>query len=456
MEYMHLYLTNGCLCASLWPMKGHIEPRVLKGFRDSLPEAETAKSRVIAILEKSLKLFGFVPIDTPVLEYSEILLGKGGGETETQVYRFFDHGKRDVAMRYDLTVPFARFMASHHSKLYLPFKRYHIAKVWRGENTQRGRYREFMQCDFDIVGTDCTSADFEILLVMAKSIQALGIDRFRIHYSHRGTFNRLLNRLGLEERSVEILRIVDKLRKVGPQKTESQLAAIADEKKIKSILNFITAEESTEKTLAKLEAEAGGESDDTIRLKQLAKLIAELKLEEFFLLDPSITRGLDYYTGLVYETYLSDQTQIGSICSGGRYNNLASLYTDELIPGVGSSIGLDRLLTAMEGMDQSGEPESRRTLLILCMDEAYLGYYHTVASALRDAGITAEVYPEKKKLARQFKYADKKECAFALICGEDERKKNTVTLKDLQTRESYEDLTLKDVEITIDRLVANP
>jgi len=437
-------------------MEGYIEPRVLKGFRDSLPEAEAAKSRLIAILEKSFRLFGFVPIDTPVLEYSEILLGKGGGETEKQVYRFFDHGDRDVVMRYDLTVPFARFMASHHSKLYLPFKRYHIAKVWRGENTQRGRYREFMQCDFDIVGTDSTSADFEILLVMAKSIQALGIDRFRIHYSHRATINRLLKRLGLEEKSVEILRIVDKLQKAGIQKTESQLAAITDEKKIKSILNFITVEESTEDTLTKLEVEAGGQGEDTIRLKQIAKLIAELKLEEFFLLDPSITRGLDYYTGLVYETYLSEQSELGSICSGGRYNNLASLYTDEKIPGVGSSIGLDRLMTAMERIDKSGNPESRRALLILCMNEAYLGYYHTLASTLRDAGITTEVYPEKKKLARQFKYADKKKYAFALICGEDERKKGTVTLKDLQTRESYEDLTPKDVEITIDRLVVSP
>jgi histidyl-tRNA synthetase len=434
-------------------MERLIEPRVLKGFRDSLPESEALKGQVIAILEKSLKLFGFVAIDTPVLEYSEILLGKGGGETEAQVYRFFDHGKRDVAMRYDLTVPFARFMASHHSKLYLPFKRYHIAKVWRGENTQRGRYREFMQCDFDIVGIDSTSADFEILLVMARCMQALDIGSFSIHYSHRGTFNRLLNRLNLNEKSVEILRIVDKLPKLGIKQIQSQLSSVADSEKTKSILNFITIEDSNDRTLAKLESEAGGAAEDTDRLRQLARLITELNLEEYFVLDPSITRGLDYYTGLVYETYLADQEQLGSICSGGRYNNLASLYTDEKIPGVGSSIGLDRLLAAMEGLDQIKDWQSRRSLLILCMDERYLGYYHSLASTLQKAGIIAEVYPEKKKLARQFKYAEKKRYGFALICGEDERNAGHVSLKDLVTRESYENLTLKGVQSKIEELV---
>jgi histidyl-tRNA synthetase len=435
-------------------MEAYIKPRVLRGFRDSLPEEETAKGRLIAILENTFRLFGFVPIDTPVLEYSEILLGKSGGETEKQVYRFLDHGKRDVAMRYDLTVPFARFMASHHSRLYLPFKRYHIAKVWRGENTQRGRYREFIQCDFDIVGTDSTSADFEILLVMVKSIQALGIDDFRIHFSHRGTFNRLLKRLGLEEKSFEILRTVDRLKKLGLRKLKSQLEPIAGDREVDCIVNFIEPEESSEKTIEKLIGQAGGEDTDTLRLREILKLIERLDLEKYFSLDPSITRGLDYYTGLVYETYLTDQPGLGSICSGGRYNNLASLYTKEKIPGVGSSIGLDRLLTAMLEIGKLEGSENRRALLVLCLDEKYLDYYHEIACALRDEGVAVEVYPEKKKLARQFQYAEKKKFPFALICGEDEREKGTVILKDLRTRESYADLKPQDIAHQVDKLLA--
>ncbi|MEW5817093.1 MAG: ATP phosphoribosyltransferase regulatory subunit, partial [Spirochaetota bacterium] len=196
-------------------MDKRIRPRVLKGFRDSLPDTEMERRRVQVILERVFESYGFVPIDTPVLEYSEVLLGKGGGETEKQVYRFTDHGRRDVAMRYDLTVPFARFMAEHRQELYLPFKRYHISKVWRGENTQRGRYREFTQCDFDIVGVDSASSDFEILLLMYDSFIALGITDFSIHIGHRGVFNRFLEYIGCLKKSVEILKTVDKLRKIG-------------------------------------------------------------------------------------------------------------------------------------------------------------------------------------------------------------------------------------------------
>jgi histidyl-tRNA synthetase len=199
------------------------QPRVLKGFRDFLPSEEIVRKTIIQKLEHTFELFGFVPIDTPILEYAEVLLGKGGGETDKQVYRFSDHGDRDVAMRFDLTVPFARYMAAHSSELYQPFRRYHVAKVWRGESPQRGRYREFMQCDFDIVGADDASSDFDIMQVIQNSIQNLGIDRFTVHFSHRGIFNAFLQKLGLQDQSIPILRIVDKLGKAGEEQTKQSL-----------------------------------------------------------------------------------------------------------------------------------------------------------------------------------------------------------------------------------------
>jgi histidyl-tRNA synthetase len=429
-------------------MDNLIEPRLLKGFRDSLPKTELEKAKLIRTLEETFQLFGFVPIDTPALEYSEILLGKAGGETEKQVYRFFDHGKRDVALRYDLTVPFARFMASHRSELYLPFKRYHIAKVWRGENTQRGRYREFFQCDFDIVGIDSASADFEILLLMVASMQALGIDNFLVRFSHRGVFNRLLTKLGLTARSVEILRIVDKILKIGERQVEKQLSSLAGKEEIRSILNFITPGKDSAETLKNIVKESGEDNEDTQRLADITSLVQEVSLDETILLDPSITRGLDYYTGAVFETFLLDQPDLGSVCSGGRYNNLTSLYTKERMPGVGSSIGLDRLHTAIRQME-SDEHEITKAVLVLCLTEEYLGYYHRLAGSFREAGFQSEVFPEKRKLARQFQYAEMKGIPFAVICGEEERRRDRITLKDLRNRESYEELT---VEQTIQEL----
>src|SRR5512137_2640326 len=218
-----------------------IAARVLKGFRDFPPSEEIERRRLSAALESAFRRFGFVPIDTPALEYAEILLGKGGGETDKQVYRFRDHGGRDVALRFDLTVPFARFMAAHAQELYLPFKRYHMAKVWRGENTQRGRYREFIQVDFDIVGVDSASADFEILTVIAASFRALGVSRFRIHVSHRELLNLLLAGRGLAERHLPVLRVIDKLRKIGAEEVRAQLAELAGPEAAGDIMEFISA-----------------------------------------------------------------------------------------------------------------------------------------------------------------------------------------------------------------------
>jgi histidyl-tRNA synthetase len=419
-----------------------IEPKILKGFRDLLPDQELVRRQLISKLEAVMAIHGFVPIDTPALEYTEVLLGKGGGETDKQVYRFKDGGERDVAMRFDLTVPFARFMAAHRAELYLPFKRFHFAKVWRGENSQRGRYREFMQCDFDLVGADSAGADLEILLVMNRAFAAIGVSQIRFHLNHRGIFNRFLERLGIANQSVEILRRVDKLLKIGPAATHDLLVELMASPTADTVLDFIQARGGHQAVLHQLETLAGGPGPDTERLRQLLTLAKDLGLAERIILDPSITRGLDYYTGLVFETFLTDLPSIGSVCSGGRYNNLAGLYTAEALPGVGGSIGLDRLLAGLAELGKVETAPLTTTLLVFCQDEAYLADYHRLAETVRASGIAAEVYPVAKKLPIQFSYAEKKRIKYGLLCGPAELAASTVNLKDLQTRETVSDLSL--------------
>lgn len=425
-----------------------IKPRVLKGFRDTLPDSEIQRKHIISLLEKTFELYGFLPIDTPVLEYTEVLLGKGGGETDKQVYQFKDHGDRDVAMRFDLTVPFARYMAQHRTELYLPFKRYHIDKVWRGENTQRGRYREFMQCDFDIVGVDSLSADFEILLLMKTAVQAIDIGGFTVHLSNRELFNRFLVYLGIEKHSVEILRTIDKVGKIGEEKVLAILGEFIPEDLGSKILSFVRMEEDDFATLDKCRELSGGPSGESEYINKLFEQFRELGISEFYRFDPSITRGLDYYTGVVFETFLTDCPEIGSVCSGGRYNNLASLYTKEELPGVGASIGLDRILSALENAGAEEDRGIPVTLLLLCLDESLFPHYHKLAEGFRREGIACEVYPTQRKLAQQFQFAEKKGIPFGLICGEDEYKNNTVNVKNLKTRESYDGISF-DKAVTI-------
>jgi histidyl-tRNA synthetase len=422
-------------------MKDLIEPRIPKGFRDFLPDRESQRLGIIHGLEQVFTRFGYAPIDTPALEFAEVLLGKGGGETDKEVYRFTDHGGRDVAMRFDLTVPFARFMAAHLPEVGLPFRRWHAAKVWRGENTQRGRYREFMQVDFDVVGTDSPSADLEILLLMRESMRALGMERFTIHFAHRGVFNAFLGRLDLEPRSVEVLRVIDKKRKIGPEQTRELLVGITGAEKADRILAFTGTEATNELTLAKMR-ECVGDIEGIQRLMAVMRGIAQLGCEGSFRLDPSITRGLDYYTGIVFETFLSDLPEIGSVCSGGRYNELASLYTKQSLPGVGASIGLDRLMAAMEELGLLAARGAAASVLVLFLDETLLAHYHELAQGLRAAGISAEVYPDKKKLAVQFAYAEKKGIPLALVCGGEEAQAGMVGLKDLRSHQSMDGLTL--------------
>ncbi|MBO8436028.1 MAG: histidine--tRNA ligase [Spirochaetes bacterium] len=412
-----------------------IEPVILKGFRDSLPKDEIPKKKIIRVLEDQFESYGFAPIDTPVLEYTEVLLGKGGGETDKQIFRFKDNGGRDVAMRFDLTVPFARFMASHHDEVGVPFKRYHISKVWRGENPQKGRYREFTQCDFDIVGADNALSDAEILSLMHASFAALGIENYKFHLSHRGLFTRFLSQLDAEKDSVEILRTVDKLRKIGEEEVKKALTEItASEEKAEKIIAFITSGDgcSFMETLEKLESLSGGRSEESERMREIYSILSSLGIEKSFIFDPSITRGLDYYTGIVYETFLTDLQSIGSVCSGGRYNDLASLYMKEKLPGVGASIGLDRLLAALDELKSPLLTNSASADLLIVLQKGEEAKASLIARNARAMGLNTAIYlnPDAK-MKKIYAFAEANSIPYLLTLTED-----SYTVKDLRTRET--------------------
>lgn len=422
-----------------------IQPKVLKGFRDYLPEAEIQRSILIEKLTKAFRSYGFVPIDTPVLEYSEILLRKSNGETEKQVFRFEDNGNRDVAMRFDLTVPFARFVAEHKDELYFPFKRYHIAKVWRGEKPQAGRYREFVQCDFDTVGSDSATADFEILSLMKYAFSVIGIEDITIRMSHRGIFNAFLTELGLSDKSEDILRTVDKLAKIGKDSVTQQLFEFTqDTAKSEAILTYVAGSDTFEHTLDLLSNLAGEKATVHVqRMKDIHAMMEKEGIASYFVLDPSITRGLDYYTGVVYETFLNELPSIGSVCSGGRYDNLAGLYMKDRVPGVGSSIGLDRLIAGLEQLGKINKKESFLDVEIFCLEEQLTPHYQGVATELRKNGIAVEVFPDAKKMNQQYNVTDKKGVPFGILIKSQDAEKNVLTLKNLITREQFEEITIE-------------
>lgn len=417
-------------------MSDLIQPRVLKGFRDFLPQAEIGRTNLTEKITEVYRSFGFVPIDTPVLEYTEILLRKSNGETEKQVFRFKDNGGRDVALRFDLTVPFARFTAEHKNELYFPFKRYHIAKVWRGEKPQAGRYREFVQCDIDTVGSDSAASDFEILNVMKTALNKIGVENITIHVNHRGIFNRFLTNLGVSEKSEDILRSVDKLAKVGKDEVLSELKEFTEsEEKAQKILEYISSSGTFEEILSKIENLAGGPAADTQRLRDIYEMMKASGIEKTYVLDPSITRGLDYYTGVVYETFLNELPSIGSVCSGGRYDNLAGLYMKEKVPGVGASIGIDRLIAGLEQLGKFNANGSYLDAEIYCLNEKDSIYYQKVATKLRSLGINVEVFPDAKKMGQQYAVTTAKGVKWGIMIGEDEIRTGTVTLKNLLNRE---------------------
>lgn len=426
-------------------METFIQPKILKGFRDFLPQDEILRSDLIEKLTKTFRSYGFVPIDTPVLEYTEILLRKSNGETEKQMFRFEDNGGRDVAMRFDLTVPFARFTAQHKEELYFPFKRYHISKVWRGEKPQAGRYREFVQCDFDTVGSDSAVSDFETLSLMKAALSAIGVDEIKIHVNHRGIFNRFLKKLGLSEKSEDILRAVDKIAKVGEEKVSAELEEITGNADSSAkIIDYIKPLSSFEETLSHIEELAGGEDEDSKRMKTIFSMMKAAGIEGTYMLDPAITRGLDYYTGIVYETFLEKLPSIGSVCSGGRYDNLAGLYMKEKLPGVGSSIGLDRLIAGLSELGITNAKGSYLDVEIFNTDENLNVQYQEVAAKLHKEGISVEVFPDTVKINKQYSVTDKKQIPWGIMLSSNSETANTITLKNLKTREIFESISIED------------
>jgi histidyl-tRNA synthetase len=435
-----------------------IEPRTLKGFRDYPPRLMIPRERVLETARAVYRSYGYAPIDTPALEYAEVLLGKGGEESDRLVYRFRDHGDRDVAMRFDLTVPFARFAAQAIPELGTPFKRYAMGPVWRGENTAAGRYREFWQCDFDTIGTTANAADIEVALVISDLFEALAIPRVEIRVNNRLVLNGLLDSLGLADRSVPLLRTLDKLGKIGLEKTADEMvqAARVTPEAARKVLDLTAMKGTNAEILARLERDYGSNekmAEGIRRLRELTWVAATAGVPAGrVVIDLSIARGLDYYTGTIYETFLRDLPGIGSVCSGGRYDNLASLYTKQVLPGVGASLGVDRLLAAMEELQHpwlTGQ-STPAEVLVIHFDTARLGDYQKVARELRSAGVGVEVYPEAKKLKAQFEYADRRGFRLALIAGSEEFAKGVWKIKDLAKRE---EVTVSASELTQKMLV---
>ena len=418
-----------------------IEPRTLKGFRDHLPAQALARERVLEIARRVYRSYGFAPIDTPALEYLEILTGKGSDETDKQLYRFQDHGGRDVGLRFDLTVPFARFAAQHVHELGLPFKRYHMAAVWRGENTQRGRYREFMQCDFDTIGTTSPVADLEMVLVVHDLLAAIGIERFTIRLNDRRVLAGILGRLGLTDQSTSVLRSLDKLGKATPEAVAAELAAhgVAAEAAA-ALLEMASLAGPPADVLARLSTLVGNEEQGRAGVAALTAIVAGAREagvpDGRVAIDPSIARGLDYYTGIVLESFLDDLPALGSICSGGRYDNLAGLYTKQHLPGVGASLGIDRLLAGLEELGRVATVETPAEVFLVHFDERHLADYLRIATAIRAAGMAVEFFPEAKKVGQQLKLAAKRGFPAALVIGSDEFAAGTAQFKNLSTQQS--------------------
>ena len=400
-----------------------ITPRTLKGFRDYPPEAMIPREQLIDTARRVYRSYGFSPIDTPALEYLEILAGKGSDETDKQLYKFQDHGDRWVGLRFDLTVPLARFAAQHVSEIGTPLKRYHIATVWRGENTQRGRYREFMQCDFDTIGTRSIAADIETALVIHDLFRAIGFEQFTIHLNNRMVLNGVLEKLGLAEQSTAVLRSLDKLAKIGPAKVAREMIATAgvSEAQASEILKLAAIAGTCDQVLEQLAPLVEGNKTGEAGVAALKAIVdgacAGGVSPKCLTLDVAIARGLDYYTGTVFETFLDALPNIGSVCSGGRYDNLAGLYTKQELPGIGASLGLDRLLAAMEELDMIDKVSTPAPVLIAYFDKNRLHDYLKLAASLRRAGIAVELFPEPKKLGQQLKYADRRGFRVALIAA---------------------------------------
>ena len=421
-----------------------VQPRTLSGFMELLPARQIQFDRMAAIIRESFSLYAYTPLDTPLIEASEILLAKGGGETEKQIYRF-TKGDSDLSLRFDLTVPLAKYVALNYSKLAFPFRRFQIGKVYRGERAQRGRFREFYQADIDVIGDGQLdiSNDAEIPAIIYRTFTSLGLRRFQIRVNNRKILNGFYSMLGLTSQSGAIMRTVDKLEKIGEKSVRELLTAPdigLSSEQAAEILKFIAIQGSNAQVLSALEAYRGRDPKFDEGLEELSAVAKNLAAfgvpETHFVLDLTIARGLDYYTGTVYETTMLDHPEIGSICSGGRYDNLAEYYTDKQLPGVGISIGLTRLFFVLEdqGYLNDNLNTSPADVLILPMTDD-LGPAIQLATYLRDRRLQVQVYGEQKKFKQKMSYADKLGVPYVILLGEDEIKQGKYTLKDMRTGE---------------------
>ena len=421
-----------------------VEPRTLPGFMELLPNEQILFNQMKEKIQKSYEKFGFLPLNTPIIELADVLLAKAGGETEKQIYRF-TKGEHDLALRFDLTVPLAKYVAMHYGELSFPFKRYQIGKVYRGERPQKGRFREFYQCDIDIIGdTELNSLyDAELPNVIYTTFQELGFTDFTIHINNRKILNGLFSSLNLSEQSSDIMRIIDKIAKIGEENVIKELEGLnIDETSISTIMKFIAISGNNNEKLASLDSFGITDEIFVTGLSELKEVINCMRLfgmpENSFMIDLTIARGLDYYTGTVYETFLNDYPQLGSVCSGGRYDNLAEYYTNKKLPGVGISIGLTRLFYKLNELNaiQNVNKSIAKVLVVSASDD--IAPCLPVATAFRMANINTEVYMENKKIKAKFKYADKLSIPFVAILGESEIETNTVSLKNMYTGEQVQ------------------
>ncbi|MBQ8941375.1 MAG: histidine--tRNA ligase [Firmicutes bacterium] len=427
-----------------------IQPRIMPGFMELLPPDQILFNKMKDTIKDVYESFGFLPLDTPVLELSDVLLAKAGGETEKQIYRF-TKGDTDMAMRFDLTVPLARYVAQHAGELTFPFKRYQISKVYRGERPQKGRFREFYQCDIDIIGNDELPLihDAEIPAVIYSIFKKLDFGKFTIRINNRKVLNGFFGSLGLDDSIADILRTIDKIDKIGAQKVLAELSDLGiDSAKGKKILSFITASGSADEKIAYLKS-LGIENEIFAEgVDELEKVSGYMRMfgieDDYFTIDLTIARGLDYYTGTVYETVLDEYRNLGSVCSGGRYDNLTGYYTKQKMPGIGISIGLTRLFSQLRSAEII-KPESSSVVKALIAPMGIdLKFPLEIADKLRNAGISTEVYYQDKAFKHKMKYANKAGIPYVAIIGEDELKNGEVTVKNMLTGEQQ---TVKAEEI---------
>ncbi|OLS02844.1 histidine--tRNA ligase [Tissierella creatinophila] len=417
-----------------------IKPSILPGFMELVPKEQILFNQMKDTIKTNYEKFGFLPIDTPIIEKSEVLLAKSAGETEKQVYRF-EKGSTDMSLRFDLTVPLARYVAQHYSELEFPFKRYHIGKVYRGERNQKGRFREFYQCDIDIIGNNKLDIinDAEIPAVIYSTFKDLGFNEFTIKINNRKLLGGFFNSLDIEDITM-VLRVIDKLEKIGPEKTKEELKLLEVEyENIERIISFIEIKGTNSEIIDKLKVLNIDNDRFNEGLKELETVVDYIKLfgvpEDNFKIDLTIARGLDYYTGTVYETFLDNHKEIGSVCSGGRYDNLASFYTNQKLPGVGISIGLTRLFYQLREAKIIEPKEFCLTKVLIIPMDGFLDEGVKLSNSLREMGINTQVYVEKSKIGKKFNYADKLDIPFAIVIGEEEAKEKVYSFRDMKTGE---------------------